>query len=47
MTIVTETGFVTTNSSLIALPAPGSSRKPLWRFGSGHPDAIRYEPVSL
>lgn len=47
MTIITETGFVTTNSSLIALPAPGSGRKPLWRFGRGHPDAIRYEPVSL
>jgi hypothetical protein len=49
MTIATPSGFGTTSSSLIALPQPDAKtpRKPLWRFGQGHPDLIRYEDVTL
>lgn len=49
MTIVMPTGFGTVSSSLIALPsmALAGRRKPVWRFGSGHPDPIRYVDVTL
>ncbi|MBI3707117.1 MAG: NRDE family protein [Proteobacteria bacterium] len=49
MNIVTETGFGTTSSSLIALPGAAwlDRRRPLWRFGQGHPDSIRYSDVTV
>lgn len=49
MNIVTATGFGTVSSSLIALPAPDGapSRRPVWRFGQGHPEPIRYVDVTL
>lgn len=49
MTIVTATGFGTVSSSLIALPSAASAavRKPVWRFGQGHPEAIRFDDVRL
>jgi hypothetical protein len=48
MTIVTERGFGTVSSSLIALPAAGSERKrPMWLYAAGRPDRMRYEPVTL
>lgn len=49
MTVVTPEGFGTTSSSLIALPsvAAGPMVKPVWKFGRGHPDSIRYEDVTL
>ena len=48
MTIVTERGFGTVSSSLIALPAAGSARmSPIWLYAAGRPDQMRYEPVRL
>ncbi len=48
MNIVTDTGFGTLSSSLIALPALSTTgTKPLWRFADGHPDSIRYYNVTL
>lgn len=48
MTIVTERGFGTVSSSLIALPAVGAERKrPIWLYAAGRPDRMRYEPVTL
>ena len=49
MTIVTPSGFGTVSSSLIALPgmAVAASRRPVWRFGRGHPDSIRFDDVNL
>lgn len=49
MMIVTPGGFGTTSSSLIALPsvAAAPTRKPVWRFGHGPADSLRYEDVTL
>jgi uncharacterized protein with NRDE domain len=49
MTIATPGGFGTSSSSLIALPAAQGMTppKPVWRFGSGHPESIRYEDIKL
>ncbi len=52
MTIVTERGFETVSSSLIALPGlPQSLRgrpaKPVWLFAAGRPDTVPYKPVDL
>ena len=48
MTIVTERGFGTVSSSLIALPTIESARKrPVWLYATGRPDQARYEPVNL
>jgi len=54
MTVVTESGFETTSSSLIALPAPSLSTvppspvpSPVWLFAPGRPDRTAYEPVTL
>lgn len=39
MNIVSNTGFGTISSSIIALPAPQfAARKPIWRFVGGRPD---------
>ncbi|MBT3305711.1 MAG: hypothetical protein HN377_04440 [Alphaproteobacteria bacterium] len=48
MTIVTETGFATVSSSLLALPGrdrPGV--KPTWLFAPGPPDEVPYAPVEF
>ncbi len=52
MTIVTDTGFGTVSSSLIALPGPPKSlrtppNQPIWRFAAGRPDQTRYKKVEL
>ena len=52
MTIVTDQGFGTVSSSMIALPAAPKTlddmaRKPEWRFAAGRPDQHGYEPVAL
>jgi hypothetical protein len=39
MNIVSNTGFGTVSSSLIALPAPHfATRRPVWKFIGGRPD---------
>jgi hypothetical protein len=39
MNIVSNTGFGTVSSSLIALPAPQfATRRPIWNFVGGRPD---------
>jgi hypothetical protein len=39
MNIVSNTGFGTVSSSVIALPAPHfAARRPVWRFVGGRPD---------
>ena len=48
MNVVTDTGFGTVSSSLIALPAPARGGVgPLWLFASGRPDEAAFEAVSL
>jgi hypothetical protein len=48
MEIVTEYGFETTSSSLIALPAVGlPRRKPVWRFAAGLPSQVPFLPIEL
>ncbi len=52
MTVVTDFGFETTSSSLIALPAPVAdlvveARKPIWRFAQGRPDLVPFKPIGL
>jgi len=48
MTFLTEGGFGTVSSSLIAFPAPGRAGvKPVWLFAPGPPDKAAYGPVSL
>lgn len=46
MNITTQTGFGTSSSSLIALPAPGADDRPWhWLFGAGAPDRAPYQPI--
>ncbi len=48
MRIVTDFGFGTLSSSLIALPsADFPDRKPVWRFASGAPGEADFEAVDL
>jgi hypothetical protein len=51
MNIVTDFGFGTVSSSLIALPsieAQGSEdAEPIWRFAAGRPDEVPFELVDL
>jgi len=52
MAVVTESGFGTVSSSLIALPAPDWALKnekigPVWLFAAGRPGEAAYEPLSL
>ena len=48
MTIITESGFGTLSSSLIALPAPAlGPRPPVWLFAPGRPDATPFAAVDL
>ena len=46
MCIVTDRGYGTVSSSLIALPsADHQDRKRIWKFAAGRPDTASYEPV--
>jgi hypothetical protein len=48
MEIVTDFGFETVCSSLVALPAHGlARRRPVWRFAAGRPSRVPYAPVEL
>ncbi len=52
MTVVTERGFETTSSALIALPATPANlaetpRRPVWLFAPGRPDQVAYQPVEI
>ena len=52
MIVVTDSGFETVSSSLIALPAAdhavaGEEAKPVWLFAPGRPDRTDYRPVAL
>ena len=52
MTIVTERGFGTVSSSLIALPGPPKTlrerpNRPVWQFAHGGPDRADYKKVEL
>ncbi|TVR97499.1 MAG: hypothetical protein EA406_09605 [Rhodospirillales bacterium] len=46
MTVVTDTGFGTVCSSLLALPAQDRRGvKPVWRFAAGRPPDAPYRPI--
>ncbi|MCP4327267.1 MAG: NRDE family protein [Alphaproteobacteria bacterium] len=46
MNVVTDFGFGTSSSSLIALPAPAATPiDPVWLFAAGRPDEAPFEPV--
>ena len=48
MTVVTDKGFGTVSSSLLALPSPRRPQlRPVWRFAAGRPDQTPYAPVDL
>ncbi len=47
MTVITDRGFGTLSSSLIALPHAGSEEKPIWLFAAGSPDKTDYKPVTI
>jgi len=52
MTVVTDSGFETVCSSLIALPGPpqslrGPRNTAVWLFAPGRPDETPYQPVEL
>jgi uncharacterized protein with NRDE domain len=48
MNIVSNTGFGTVSSSLIALPSVAyQDKKPIWRFCAGHPDKGNWVDVDL
>lgn len=40
-------GFGTVSSSLIALPAIGDDRPPIWRFAAGRPDLAPWRPIPM
>jgi len=47
MNVMTDFGFQTICSSLIALPNPQQSQqKPIWRFAVGAPDEAEFKPIS-
>ncbi len=50
MTVVTDTGFGTVSSSLIALAAKtqgAAPPRPVWLFAAGRPGEAPYEPVAI
>lgn len=52
MTVVTDVGFGTVSSSLIALPAPatdpaGKAPRARWLFAAGRPDEAEYRPIAI
>jgi hypothetical protein len=47
MTVITEGGYGTISSSLIALPGlDPEDRRPLWRFAAGRPGEVPYRAVA-
>ena len=48
MTVVTDYGFGTVSSLLLALPdRDRSNKKPVWKFAAGRPDLVRFQNVML
>lgn len=48
MCVVTDTGYGTVSSSLIALPsAEKTGAKPVWLFAAGRPGEVEYAPVTV
>ncbi len=48
MCVVTDIGFGTVSSSLLALPAAGrAGARPIWRFAAGRPGEVPYLPIGL
>jgi hypothetical protein len=47
MAFTTAGGFATVSSSLLALPAAGRKRRPVYRFAPGRPDQHPFENVNL
>lgn len=47
MTVESDSGFGTVSSSLIALPDPRRTAKPVWLFAPGRPDRTPYAAVTL
>lgn len=48
MCLVTDDGFGTVSSALIALPGPDSeARKPIWRFADGRPGEAAFEDLAI
>ena len=48
MCVVTDRGYGTVSSSLIALPsAERFGEKPVWLFAAGRPGEATFEPVPL
>ena len=49
MCLITDEGFETVSSSLIALPDPthAPSHPPVWLFAPGRPDQTRYKKLDL
>ena len=47
MAVVTETGFGTVSSSLIALAEPGAEPPAVWLFSGGHPGEVPFGPLDL
>ncbi len=47
MAFTTDSGFATVSSSLLALPALGRKRRPVWRFAPGRPDQHPFADVNL
>jgi hypothetical protein len=47
MAFTTASGFATVSSSLVALPAVGRKRRPLWRFAPGRPGEHPFADVQL
>jgi hypothetical protein len=47
MAVVTESGFGTVCSALIALPAAGAAARPIWRFAAGLPGRAAFNRVAI
>jgi uncharacterized protein with NRDE domain len=47
MAIMTDSGFQTTSSSLIALPQPAPKARAVWRFAAGLPGEKPFEPIVI
>lgn len=47
MAFTTDSGFATVSSSLLALPAVGRKRRPIWRFAPGRPDQHPFADVDM
>lgn len=47
MRVITDTGFGTVSSSLLALPAEGRDAQPIWLFAAGPPGVVPFAPVSM